>query len=633
MSEDGQFPDWLLILLHDQAVVDGDKLALVGIISLTILTLHFINCFINKSSREQPLIKRLAELDRKLFSATNELLIIKKEQSERSSVLENVDGGDLDHQKLREMELHLQQTCAELETSRESLRSESERSSRILSELESSKRETEVAQSEAKQAQEMVEEMIANQGSKTGAGDDQLMQVVQQLQTQLESQRLVLGKYEPKLRRKEKEKMKKELTDTMRSVEESASKLNEVFKNEEEWKSLSDLLQTQLDEKNDAINQLETEMSSLRSRISVFKNEAESKEEQLEVLQETLDELQNRSMNRSGAGGDSGWDVEEEGGWEVEDIDNIKEVARLRVENKKNREMKEMLEKQLVELRVELETTAGDMETFKTEAVIMREARDEVVKDHADLERRMEVLTEFFNKKEAELQRQLGLQSAKFGDVSSDAESAARKLVSVTAELESTKDQVKIIKTELEDQERSLKASVAAQEKKAHENWVAARQAERKLTELQGEMSLLRNKLTVFESRNQLLEQEKNNLTETINMINSVKTEPVASNGLMSAASLDSLPGAASPAGPESLPPLPGLPSSSALPGLSSAPPSLPALPLLPNPLMVAPMFGGAGGMMSMEMRQPPLGRMSPGPRDNNRSYESRSPSPEITTE
>ena len=84
-SEDGLFPDWLLILLHDQAVVDGDKLALVGIISLTILTLHFINCFINKSSREQPLIKRLAELDRKLFSATNELLIIKKEQSERSS--------------------------------------------------------------------------------------------------------------------------------------------------------------------------------------------------------------------------------------------------------------------------------------------------------------------------------------------------------------------------------------------------------------------------------------------------------------------------------------------------------------------------------------------------------------------
>merc|ERR1712209_373569 len=99
---------------------------------------------------------------------------------------------------------------------------------------------------------------------------------------------------------------------------------------------------------------------------------------------------------------------------------------------------------------------------------------------------------------------------------------------------------------ECEEQERSLKASVAGQEKKAHENWVAARQAERKLTELQGELSLLRNKLTVFESRNQLLEQEKSDLTETVNMLRgsvSVKSEPVVSNGLNGAASLDSLPG------------------------------------------------------------------------------------------
>ena len=176
---------------------------------------------------------------------------------------------------------------------------------------------------------------------------------------------------------------------------------------------------------------------------------------------------------------------EEENGWDTEDIDNIKEVAKLKVENKRNKEMKAALETQLHELKTKLESTSSDMETFKAEADAMKEARDEVVKDHADLERRMEVLTEFFNKKEAELQRQLGLQSAKFGDVSSDAESAARQLVSVTAELDNTKDQVRIIKGELEEQERSLKASVAAQEKKAHENWVAARQAERKLTELQ----------------------------------------------------------------------------------------------------------------------------------------------------
>ena len=411
---------------------------------------------------------------------------------------------------MREVELQLQQTWAELETSRETLRQESERTTRIVSELESSRREAVLAMDEAKAAQEMVEELIANQGTKTGArADDQLISVVTELQSQLESQKVVLGKYEPRLKRKEKEnkeltkqikqlradvananlekeKMKKELTETMRSVEESASKLNEVFKNEEEWKSLSDLLQAQLDEKSMAINEMETEMSSLKSRISVFKNEADSKEEQLEVLQETLDELQNRGNKGMSKNGDNGWDVEdEENGWDVEDINDIRETAQLRVENKKNKEMKETLENELSELKSKLANSESDLEKFKIEAISLREARDEVTKDLTDLQRRMEVLTEFFNKKEAELQRQLGLQSAKFGDVSTDAESSARQLVSVSSELDATRDQVRIIKTELEDHERSLKAAVAPQEKKAHENWVAARQAERKLTEFQ----------------------------------------------------------------------------------------------------------------------------------------------------
>ena len=42
------------------------------------------------------------------------------------------------------------------------------------------------------------------------------------------------------------------------------------------------------------------------------------------------------------------------------------------------------------------------------------QVRDEVVKDRGDVQRRLDVLTEFFNKKEAELQKQLGLQSAKW---------------------------------------------------------------------------------------------------------------------------------------------------------------------------------------------------------------------------
>ena len=67
----------------------------------------------------------------------------------------------------------------------------------------------------------------------------------------------------------------------------------------------------------------------------------------------------------------------------------MKEIARLKVESKKSLEMKEALEKELFVL----ETTSTDMEKFKVEPVSLRDARDEV--DHTDLQRRMDVLTEF----------------------------------------------------------------------------------------------------------------------------------------------------------------------------------------------------------------------------------------------
>merc|ERR1711892_1394565 len=679
-SSEHLVPEWLTVIAHEQGFINSDRIALVGIIAITLLLLHFINMFMDRSTREKPLIRRIAEMDRKLFASTNEVLILKKEMGENGG--SSIDSG-ASAQVVREMELQLEQARLELETSRQTVHKEGERYNMTISQLEISRQEVVTAQEEARQSQEMVEELLANQKDKAGGTDDKLMEVVQQLQTQLESQKNMLQKYEPKLKKKEKEnkeltkqlkqmradvananleteKLKKDLTETYKVKEECSSKLEEISKNEGEWQSLTDLLQSQLDEKSETVGQMETEMSSLRSRISVFKNESESKEEQLEILQETFDELQNRKSNKKEtkeSDDADGWEVEEEG-WGVEEVNEIKEVARLRIENKKNSELKEALEREVTEIKSQLDSASNDLDKYRTEASTLREARDEVIKEQTDVQRRLDVLTEFFNKKEAELQKQLGLQSAKFGDVSTDAESTARQLISVNNELESTQGQLKIIKGELDDQERSLKASVAGQEKKAHENWVAARQAERKLTELQGEMSLMRNKLTVVESKNSLLEQEKGDLAETVNLLRtSVKSEPVTTNGVHTSGSLDSLslgqgdiPGSGpnsvtsasyptSPSGPESLPPLPGLPGISSL--SSGLPTSMPGMtgmtgmPLLANPMgMVPPMFQ-PGGMLPgippmLEMRQPPLGRMSPGPRDrSNRSISSRSPSPE----
>ena len=44
--------------------------------------MYLIHLFTDRTARERPLIRRLADLDKKLFQATNELLILRKEVAE-----------------------------------------------------------------------------------------------------------------------------------------------------------------------------------------------------------------------------------------------------------------------------------------------------------------------------------------------------------------------------------------------------------------------------------------------------------------------------------------------------------------------------------------------------------------------
>ncbi|GBO23147.1 hypothetical protein AVEN_99583-1, partial [Araneus ventricosus] len=76
---------------------------------------------------------------------------------------------------------------------------------------------------------------------------------------------------------------------------------------------------------------------------------------------------------------------------------------------------------------------------------------------------------------------QLGAQEVFREKREKDADSAERRIVLIEQENASYKSQVASMKQEMEETERNLKSQIAAQEKKAHENWIAARAAERKL--------------------------------------------------------------------------------------------------------------------------------------------------------
>ena len=369
-----------------------------------------------------------------------------------------------------------------------------------VKQLEKSKNELQIAKNETRQAEEMMEEMIADQKNERANSSEDLLGVIKQLQSQFELQKQMLAKYEPKLKKKDKEnkeltlnmrqlradaanaqletdKLKKELSNVKKQQEEASSKYEDV--SNEEWMVKSNQLQQLLDDRSEQAFTMESQTAELKFRLSELEKKLESRDMDIAITDEVIKELRKKLLV-----------VEENEGWEVEgdgwneDSDEVN-VETMKEENENLLAVKKQLEDDIENTKKKLADDDQELFKYKEEASATREARDKVVRDYNEAQKKLEVLTEFFNKKEAELQKQIGLQSAKFGDLNLDAESTTKKLEIINEELKITREDLQSKKKELENQEKELKASVGDQEKKAHECWVAARQAERKVTELQ----------------------------------------------------------------------------------------------------------------------------------------------------
>ena len=529
-------PDWLYLLAAAELKIDQERLSVVTVVALTIVLMFFISGFLTSTASQGPLKSKINQMEKRLADTVREIRQLRQETS-----ASNFDINE-NNPKLREHEVKLEQVRQELETSRDLLRGQEIETNGHLAELENKKQELEVAKRETRQAEEMMEELVAEQKNKQSNGD--IVNVIKQLQVQFEQQKETLKKYEPRLKKKDKEnkdlsltmrqlkadaananletdKLRKELESLVRQKQEASSKVDDISKNDDEWKSLANLLQKQLDEKCDEIYGKEKSSHELKLRLSEIEKKSESTEDQIEILEEVIKEIKKKDLI-----------VEEKDGWEVEGdgwndtSEDLIDLEDLKSRNSDLLAKSQTLKETLQQVRSELEASNSSLSKHKDDCSEMRSERDEKVKEFSETQKKLEVLTEFFNKKEAELQKQIGLQSAKFGDVSSDAEDTNKRLVIISGELESAKEDLRGLRKEVEEQERSLKSTVSEQEKKAHECWVAARQAERKVTEVQSETSVLRSRLTIAESRNESLEKEKGELEGAIKSLQgSVKSE------------------------------------------------------------------------------------------------------------
>ncbi|KAM4861462.1 transport and Golgi organization protein 1 homolog isoform 2-T2 [Thomomys bottae] len=111
------------------------------------------------------------------------------------------------------------------------------------------------------------------------------------------------------------------------------------------------------------------------------------------------------------------------------------------------------------------------------------------------LRQKVEILNELYQQKEMALQKKLSQEEYERQEREQRLSAADEQVVLAAEEVKTYKRRIEEMEEELQKTERSFKNQIATHEKKAHENWLKARAAERAMAEEKREAANLRHKL------------------------------------------------------------------------------------------------------------------------------------------
>ncbi|XP_069846367.1 transport and Golgi organization protein 1 homolog isoform X1 [Dipodomys merriami] len=111
------------------------------------------------------------------------------------------------------------------------------------------------------------------------------------------------------------------------------------------------------------------------------------------------------------------------------------------------------------------------------------------------LRQKVEILNELYQQKEMALQKKLSQEEYERQEREQRLSAADEKVVLAAEEVKTYKRRIEEMEEELQKTERSFKNQIATHEKKAHDNWLKARAAERAMAEEKREAANLRHKL------------------------------------------------------------------------------------------------------------------------------------------
>ncbi|XP_003408523.2 melanoma inhibitory activity protein 2 isoform X1 [Loxodonta africana] len=145
---------------------------------------------------------------------------------------------------------------------------------------------------------------------------------------------------------------------------------------------------------------------------------------------------------------------------------------------------------------------------LQTEQSSLQSEYTQLENENQKLQQKLKVMTELYQENEMKLHRKLTVEENYRLDKEEKLAKADEKLSHAAEELEIYRKRTKDLEEELERTILSYQGQITSHEKKAHDNWLAARTAERNLNDLRKENAYNRQKLTETEFKCELLEKD-----------------------------------------------------------------------------------------------------------------------------
>ncbi|XP_061599118.1 cTAGE family member 5 [Cololabis saira] len=146
-----------------------------------------------------------------------------------------------------------------------------------------------------------------------------------------------------------------------------------------------------------------------------------------------------------------------------------------------------------IKAKEELQVSIKDMENEK----LSLQSDSEHYTDQAQrLQQKLQIMTEMYQENELKLHRMLTVEEKERHQKEEKLTKADKNIAMAMEELNNYRQRAEEMEEELEKTRKSYQTQISAHEKKAHNNWLAARAAERDLSDIRRENGLFRQKLT-----------------------------------------------------------------------------------------------------------------------------------------